>query len=115
VTLASTATVSPGQVTIELLDLPQGGSLKFTWGDWSAPQYVPVSAPADPTTVPHVYPWSTTYTIDVDAWEADGTFFGSGRAVVVILYQPAATWGDPDVTWADAETSWSGTDLSAIP
>ncbi len=108
------STIGQG-VSIELRDLPQGGTLLFHWGDWSAPQYVPVAAPSDPTVVPHVYPWSPTYTIDVDCWEGDGTFFGSGRSAVVIPFQPAATWGDPAVTWGDVEWSWGGSDLGPAP
>ena len=98
---------------IALYDLPAGGSLRFTWGDQSAPQTVPVAAD-DPTVVTHTYEFSTTYTIDVDCWEADGTFFGSGRAVVVIPFDttPRASWGDAATTWGDPAWGWSGAEVA---
>jgi len=102
---------------IVLYDLPAGGTLRFTWGDESPPELVPVAA-ADPTVVAHTYRWSTTYTIDVDCWEADGTFFGSGRAVVVIPWDttpppPRASWGDAVATWGDPAWGWSGAEMAA--
>ncbi len=107
-TLALEATSGPGgRAEVVLYDLPIGGTAVFWWGDWSGPETVAIDA--NPLTgVAHTYPWATTFTLDVHAFNPDGTFFGSGRAVVVIWAAGGASWGDNAVAWANPATSWSG-------